>query len=183
MLTLGFAPVAAFADLLIEPGLAYRSGTYDGGTAATKGKVSGVGLNARLAYEFTIVFAGLDLGYSFGTATPDSGSSSDTTAVSVGPVVGASLPMLPLRFWLAYYMMDYATLKSTGTPAYDLINNGTAIKVGAGYTIIPLVSVNLDYVTHTYTKSEDKILGVTGDLNPNIKGTDIFLSVSVPLSL
>ena len=183
MLTLAFAPGISLADLLIEPGLAYRTGNYSGGTAAQSGKVTGVGLNARVAYEFPVVFVGLDLSYNFGTSTPDSGSSGDTTAVMAGPVVGASLPMLPLRFWAAYLFWDYATAKTTSAPAYDLINSGTGIKIGGGYTIIPMVSINLDYIMHTYTKYEDKLLSTTGDLNPKITGSDIMISASIPLSL
>ncbi|MEQ1875856.1 MAG: hypothetical protein ABL958_04360 [Bdellovibrionia bacterium] len=182
LLTLGFFPLVANAGTLIEPGIAYRTGTFDGGTGAT-GKVSGVGLTARLAMSFPMIFAGLDLGYNFGTITPDSGPSGDATAVTVGPVVGVSLPALPLRFWAAYLLWDYTTSKTTSAPAYDRVISGTGIKIGGGYTIIPLLSVNLDYVMHTYTKYDDKLLNSSGDLTSSVKGTDFVISASIPLDL
>lgn len=182
MLTLAIAPTAALADILIEPGIAYRTGSYDGGTGNT-GKVSGVGLSARAAYSFVMVFAGLDLAYNFGTYSPDSGSSGDITAVTAGPVVGVSLPALPLRFWAAYLLWDYATQKTSSTPAVDQIISGTGLKIGGGYTIIPLLSVNLEYVMHTHTKFDNKAAGVSGDLPTSVKGTDFVISASVPLDI
>jgi hypothetical protein len=179
MLTLSLMPLGASADILIEPGIAYRTGSYDGGSAA-KGKVSGVGLSARLAYSFTMLFAGLDLGYNFGTDTPDSGASRDVTAVTAGPVVGVSLPALPLRFWAAYLLWDYSTQKATG---YDQIISGSGLKVGGGYTIIPLLSLNFEYVMHTYTKYDDKVLNTSGDLPTSVKGTDFVISASIPLDI
>ncbi|HEX4923979.1 MAG TPA: hypothetical protein VFV50_07830 [Bdellovibrionales bacterium] len=181
MLTLSCGSLAS-AALLLEPGVAYRTGTYDGGAGNT-GKVTGVGLNARAAFALPVLFAGVDLSYMFGNTTPDNGPSSDTTAVSFGPVVGASLPALPLRLWAAYLLWDYSTQKISGPPSYDVISSGTAMKLGLGYTAIPLLSVNLEYVMHTYTKAENKLTSTTSDLSPNVKSNEIVISASVPFEL
>jgi hypothetical protein len=173
----------ANAALLLEPGVAYHNGTFDQGNGNT-GKINGIGLNTRAALSLPVVFVGLDLTYLFGTSAADSGSSYDTTAVALGPVVGASLPLMPLRFWLSYYMLDYMTLKKPADlviPAHDEISSGSAIKLGVGYTLIPLLSLNLEYTMHTFTKFENKATNTTSDLSPNAKVNEFILSATIPL--
>jgi hypothetical protein len=172
----------ARADFLIEPGIAYHNGTYAGTAAGDAGKITGVGLNARGAFAFPVIFAGLETAYGFGTITPDNFSGGDSTWVSLGPVVGASLPMIPLRFWATYYLLDYLTAKgSLGGTAVEILDTGTAIKLGAGYTFLPMLSVNLEYVMHSYTKAENKLTGATSDAS--VKSNMIALSVSIPLEI
>ena len=180
-LTLGFS-TAAHAGLMIEPYLGYEMGksTSINTTTAgqtTDGKLDGVDLGVRLGYKTPLMlWFALDaqLGVS-GDYKPDTGSSATQKHNTYYGVVGIDLPIL-FRAWAGYGFQD--TFK-TDTP-YSSDIKGKNFKLGAGFTGLPFISLNLEYLKGTV----DSISG--GSLNSsNVDGkTETYMvSVSLPLNL
>ncbi|WP_374029982.1 outer membrane beta-barrel protein [Bdellovibrio bacteriovorus] len=164
---LGFSTVS-HADLLVEPYLGYEMGT----TKDQDGKIEGTQLGLRLGYASPVIFwAALDgtLGVS-AKFKPDSGSDEDAKRTSVYGVVGIDLPIL-LRGWVGYGFLNEVDLDDTGKL------KGTSYKVGVGFTGLPFISLNLEYLDEKFTERG----GV--DLGTDMTNKSYVLSVSLPLEL
>lgn len=163
-LILGFTS-AAQARVLVEPYLGYEMGT----TKNPDGKFDGSQLGLRLAYSSPIFFwAGLDytMGVS-GTFKPDVGSNDDGKRSTLYGVVGVDFPIL-LRAWAGYGFMNEIKTDNGGK------FKGKATKVGVGFTGLPFVSLNLEYITEKF--DENDTFPITNDL----ENSTYVLSVSLP---
>src|SRR5438445_4281870 len=136
-LILGFSGVA-HANIMIEPYLGYDMGKF----TDPDGKTSGAVIGGRLAYKAPVMlWFGLDGAFETGGKfKPDSGTDSDFKRTTFYGVVGVDLPIL-FRVWAGYgfsdeFKFDSPSLKSTG-------NN---FKLGLGFTGLPFVSLNVEYV-------------------------------------
>ncbi len=166
-LMLGFSGVA-HANIMIEPYLGYDMGK----TTSPDGKTSGAVLGARLAYKAPVMFwIGLDGAFeSGGKFKPDSGSDADFDRTTLYGVVGIDLPIL-FRVWAGYGFSDEFKFKSP----YDSKSSGNNFKLGLGFTGLPFVSLNVEYIKATSTG---------GDFHtayPDYKDETVLLSVSLPL--
>lgn len=170
---LGFSG-AAHAGIMIEPYLGYEMGkTTD--VNAVDGKFDGANLGARLAYKTPLMlWVGVDgqFGVS-GKYKPDSGSDADQKHNTLYGVVGIDLPIL-LRGWVGYGFSDNLKLD---TP-YSSTIKGKNFKVGVGFTGLPFISLNAEYIKGTTDKIED---GTLANSNPTSKNESFMLSVSLPL--
>ncbi len=168
-LTLGFVS-SANAGVMIEPYLGYYLGKEKG--LATS-DFNGVGYGARLGYASMI---GLNLGveYMSGMLKEKSDPKSDLTPGSLGVFVGFDFPIL-LRVYATYFVMDKLTAKADGESSK--LEGSKGVKLGVGFTPLPLFSVNLEYGASEF----DKVDGDSISSNP-LKTSYYGLSVSLPLT-
>ena len=181
----------ANASLLLEPYLGYATGSSEqdvtllGTTATGKADVSGVLYGARLGYGFGPIIAAADVTMGSQKSKPESGgTSADGDASIMGVTVMFAPPVIPVRAWAGYAFKNEMKFD-------DSKYEGTAIKVGGGFSPIPLLplSVNLEYVMSTFDKltangssaTLPASFGALGTLD-KLKANVVFLSVSAPLS-
>ncbi len=179
--TLFLFSVNTHADLLLEPYLGYAIGSGEMGSSFEYDyKTPQIG--ARVGYQMLGVMAGVDYSMSTGkydldTTTVATGAETSTkySKKQLGLFVGYNLPIL-LRVWGTYYLS--ASTEDDIAPITKSSGGGYAL--GAGFTGLPFVSLNLEYRTYSYDESETS--GVTTALNPESDFNEIFLSVSLPLT-
>lgn len=164
---LGFVSTAS-ADILLEPYLGYYMGKYK---ASSSTDMSGLGYGARVGYQQLGFMVGLD--YMTGKWTDKAKPSNDVTPSSFGVFVGYNFPIL-LRVYGAYGFSNSLKFEQGGSTAK---NEGTPrIKLGVGYTALPLVAINLEYITGTYDEVNGR--SRTTDLTETTYG----VNVSVPFA-
>ena len=172
-LVIGFASTAN-AGIFAEPYLGYGFGsTEDDSTPPTKTDITGPVLGARVGGEFAMLFIGADYSMSLGAKAESSGVSSDIDLTNLYGVVGANLPII--RAWVGVGLMNEATVK--GTPDTKF-HGGSHFKLGLGFKVIPMLSLNAEYLMANYKKFEQGALTGTTD----IKGNTVLISASLPLS-
>lgn len=160
----------AQADILLEPYLGYHTGTSkQSGSADTK--ENGVVLGARAGFQSLGFMVGLD--YMNGMMKDDDTPKNDLTVSDLGLFVGYNFPVM-IRAYATYVPTAKVKVK-TPSVSYDL--EGNSMKLGVGFTALPMVSINLEYVKTKYTKG---LNGVTllGDVDDSRYG----LTVSLPLT-
>ncbi len=161
------APVAQ-ADILLEPYIGYYTGKNDDGSSETKFK--GVGLGGRVGYQSMGFMVGGE--YMTGKWSDDDDPSNDITPSVLGVFVGYNFPVL-LRVW-GTYGLSVKSKVDDGTNSFDL--KGDAIKLGVGCTVLPLVSINLEYMSSSFDEMDGQSLST--DVTQKTYG----LSVSLPLT-
>lgn len=160
----GFACVSQ-AGVLIEPYLGYEMGTTKD---AIDGKLEGTQMGLRLAYTAPVFFwAGLDatMGMS-AKAKADGVPDEEAKRTTVSGVVGVDFPIL-VRAWLGYSFVNEIKFDAGKY-------KGNQTKVGVGFTGLPFVSLNFEYVTEKFDKFEDFTV------NPELKNDSYVVSVSLP---
>ena len=171
-LILGFSGVAK-AGILVEPYLGYEMAKVTGTNA--DGKANGAEFGVRLAYKTPVmVWVGVDGTFGLtGKYSPDSGSDADSKHNTYYAVVGLDFPIL-LRAWAGYGFSDEMKLESP----YNSKATGKNFKLGVGFTGLPFVSLNAEYIKGTADKIEAG--GVTNN-SPDLKTESFVISVSLPL--
>lgn len=166
-LVLGFAN-ASQAGIMIEPYLGYEMGKMK--STGDVGTFNGSQLGLRLAYSAPVFFwAGLDAttGVS-GTLKPDVGANEDGKRTTVSGVVGVDFPIL-LRAWVGYSFLDEIKMETTGK------YKGSGTKIGVGFTGLPFLSINFEYLNEKFTEVD----GFT--LSEDLKNDSYIVSISLPL--
>jgi hypothetical protein len=175
----------AHARIMVEPYLGYELGStlkLESGGVDDGGKTTGVALGARLAYALpAMVWFGLD--YSMvKDATLKGNSSVNDAKVDRSNLffdVGVDLPVLA-RVWAGYGLMNSSKYKFDGGTETTL-KNGTTIKMGVGFTALPLVSINVEVFSQDFKDYESgSNSGSVGDVWDTHKETGVLLSVSAP---
>lgn len=178
---------SAQAGFLIEPyvGFGISSGE-NSNTAKVEYDQTAPFLGARVGYQTLGFMFGLDytkgMEADFDTKVGSVTSTTDLDQSTFGVFVGYNLPVM-LRVWGAYYF-DTTLEQQSGAGTGDEIS-GNGIGLGAGFTGLPFVSLNLEYRMMTLDESKDNSTGTTTKLT----GTDevdynqIMLSVSLPLNI
>ena len=146
----------ASAGIMVEPYLAYNFAGEVGNT-----DTSGVNMGARLGYSLPMLVSfGLD--YNFGEYTHDMSSVDvDVDHSKLGVFVAVDLPIL-MRAWATYYVNANADFGATDV-------DGDGFGLGVGLTMLPFVSLNLEYRSISYDGGTD--------------GKEILAGVSIPLDL
>jgi hypothetical protein len=160
----------AQADLLLEPYLGYHMSTYSM-TGLKDFKSNGLSLGGRVGYQQMGFMIGGD--YMTGKWTTDQTPSQDGTPSKLGVFVGYNFPVMLRVYGVYNFQDDLHSSVSGGSDTYK----GTGAKLGVGFTGLPFVSINLEYMTTTYTKNNAGSL--PSDMNANTYG----LTVSVPFTL
>lgn len=181
---------AANALLYVEPYAAYRLGTQTRTIAnseyewSTKGTAIGARLGTSIIplitmgvqYEMGSRDQSLDVGPT-GTTTGDTGSEFDDTHLGIF----AAFTSLPLfNVWGTYFLsseLEYT--KDNNASTVGTVLSGGGYGVGAGFTGLPFLSINVDYRMFSYDESETSA-GVTSTLTNEVDVTEIMLSVSSP---
>ncbi|MGI4991201.1 outer membrane beta-barrel protein [Halobacteriovorax sp. GFR7] len=147
----------AQAGIYVEPYLAYNIlGDTDGDDT------TGLNIGGRLGYSLPMLVSfGVD--YNMGTYDID-GTDADTT--NLGAFVAVDLPIL-LRGYASYY---FSSDLEAGNVTYD----GSGVALGVGFTMLPFVSLNVEYRTMSYDGS-----GAQADFDAE----EILVGVSLPLDL
>ncbi len=170
ILTILFSQTA-ISSILVEPQLGYvvnhsadsqLNVTRNGVTSSTNVNASGTA--AEIGGRVGLQFLGLMAGGSVVKGASDKG-------MLTGVFVGYNAPIL-VRAWAAYHFKSEINYGSVET-------DGTSIELGAGFTALPLLSINLIY--RKYSMDEFVINGLdytTSDYAP----TEIVLAVSAPLT-
>lgn len=161
----------ANAGVLIEPYLGYLSGSETQGPVKTD--FSGVYYGGRLGYKHMLgLMGGFD--YMTGKLTDKATPANDITPSQLGIFVGFEFPIL-LRVYGVYGISNKLELKnSSGTSTLEGPSN---IKLGVGFTALPLLSINVEYMMGTYDKTGGN------KFTPEITSKAFGLSVSVPFNL
>ncbi len=166
----GFVSTAN-AGLLLEPYLGYYAGKWEQGGGNEK--FSGAGFGARVGYKHVLgPMFGLD--YMTGKFEDKGDLKADLTPQQLGAFVGFEFPIL-LRVYAAYNFSDKLKFKSdyrSGTYEGD-----SGIKLGVGFTALPLLSINVEYVASSY----DEFRGSA--TSPDFETKYYGLSVSLPFDL
>jgi hypothetical protein len=163
----GFVSTAN-AGVLIEPYLGYSIGTTEQG--ASENDISGVNFGARLGYKsFLGLMGGFD--YMTGTLQDDANPKNDVTPSQLGVFLGYEFPIL-LRVYGVYGISNKAKFKDRN--GSDNLEGGNNMKLGVGFTALPLVSINLEYVVASYDESNGNTL------NPELSMKTYGISVSAP---
>lgn len=179
---------AAHAGIMIEPYLGYGFGNIDykavGGTTEYTDKLSGTGLGLRLGYQFFLPWVALD--YTMISGKGKSGVAGaddyDYSGDSLGAVVGVDLPVM-FRFWAGYGFTNNFTQKGTGG-ASDSKLKGTYTKLGVGWTVLPILSINLEYQMNDWKKGDSGAGEANiSDSYSTFKHNTTMLSVSAPFDL
>ncbi|UXR66140.1 hypothetical protein EZJ49_07740 [Bdellovibrio bacteriovorus] len=161
---LGFGSVS-HADVLVEPYLGYEFGK----TTDPDGKLTGSQLGLRLAYKTPLMlWVGADytMGVS-GEVDPDSTPKEDAKRTTLSGVVGIDFPIL-LRAWLGVGFTNDLKLDSGKL-------TGKNMKLGVGFTGLPFVSLNLEYIKDTWDEFDGN------SLTTDAQNESYVLSVSLPL--
>ena len=182
----------ARAGIMVEPYVGYNLLVADYTFGSAAGSLNGQGLKLdntglgyglRLGVTIPLFFAAIDYSStSLSTSVKEkpAGSTISTsafTASSLGATVGVNLPII--RPYVGYIFDDQAKGDSS-----TLI--GTGIKVGVGLTVFPMVKLNAEYVTRTWTKSKssngsEETFGSSAFYS-SAKGSGFFINASIPLS-
>lgn len=163
-------------NFFIEPNVGYGLGSHESDLVDS---LSGIYFGAKAGISFGIPFVGADflMGMPTESYTIPLSTDQDKSDTSIGVIVGAGFPAFPLRLWGGYYFIHNST--------YDSNNDkltGSAIKFGLGYSVVPLVSLNAEYIMGTYDERESG--GTTTAVG---EGSDevniIYISLSVPFTM
>ena len=181
--------VGVNALLYVEPYAAYRLGTQIKTQSGFEYEASkGTAIGARLGtsiiplitlgvqYEMGSRDQSLDVGPT-GTTTGDTGNEFDDTHLGIFAAF-TSLPLI--NVWGTYFLdseLEYSV--SNNANVIGATFSGSGYGVGAGFTGLPFLSLNLDYRMFTYDEFKTAA-GVTSTLTNDVEVTEIVLSVSSP---
>lgn len=143
----------ANAGGFIEPYVGIQKGEVTD-LLGNKTDSKGAGLGLRLGYQMVIPWIALDVRLNNGTI--ESTVEQDYSGTDVGITVGASVPFL--RPFVGYVPTAKQKYEVSGTSNEF---EGTALKLGLGIKILPLIDINIDQTTYTFKKMNGN--DVTGD--------------------
>ncbi|WP_413560476.1 hypothetical protein [Bdellovibrio sp. HCB209] len=170
-LFLGFSGTA-HAGIMIEPYLGYEMGSHTDTNPTAKTEL--VNMGARIAWTApALLWLGIDynLGVS-GKYKPDGQTNSDGKRNTLYGVIGVDLPIL-LRGWVGYGLMSEIKFDSPSDSTFK----GKPVKVGVGFTGLPFISLNFEYIMENLDKIE-----YSGSTNNDPGKMDSYMfSVSLPL--
>jgi hypothetical protein len=168
-----FITPAAEASVLIEPYLGYHLGKKkQENVANSNDNVKGVTYGGRLGYQQLGFMLGLD--YMSGAWKDDNDPVADLTPSDLGAFVGYNLPIM-LRVYGVYGFSSKMTAEVNSNKAKL---EGHSFKLGVGFTSLPFVSINVEYMSATYDKYNGLSLG-----SNKVKADMYGLTVSLPFNL
>lgn len=157
----------AFADVVFDPylGLPFGNVTLEDNVEVD---TTGFGIGGRVYYEFQSFFGGMDLKFHANSSdTPDKTYEKN----QLGLVGGVAFPFAPIRIWMNFYFLDRLNVSPD-----DKEYKGGGHGFGVGFSPLPIMSLNLEYLSSSY----DEVETSTADLNLSEEATinTVFLSFS-----
>lgn len=170
----GATVAPAHAGVLLEPYLGYATGDseYFNGIKMVTEDASGLVYGARVGYSTLGLAFGAE--YQGGAIDIDVKTNDKAKTSDIGVFVGYTFPVM-LRVFGTYFFQSKADYESDEAQAEGELS-GSAMKVGVGYTGLPLVAINLEYYMGKFDEFDDKAL--EKDTKVNV----IMLSVSLPFT-
>ncbi len=175
---------AKAADFLIEPyagvGFGELKATYSDGSGDLRYKTDGLNVGTRLAIQLPIFYFGVDYDLQFSQAKTDNNPHSyfgDTsmTGQALFAIAGIHIPLL--RAWAGYGVLDRVNFASNNGYSSRQFS-GSALKLGVGFTGLPFIDLNVEYIASTFT-DRPSIAGST--FSSATQGT-VLLTASLPLT-
>ncbi len=174
----------AKAGLLLEPYLGYQGGTLK--TSITGGgsedfNFYGATLGGRVGLTLPLLFFGADYSLVAGGKVTGNGQNADASQSQLFLVGGIAIPLL--RAWLGYGLMNDLSAKFSGG---EMKFKGDALKLGVGFTGLPFVAINFEYIMNDYKKLST--VGGEGSIGgsnyySSVKMNSLLVSVSLPFDL
>ena len=182
----------AQAAFHIEPKIGLTTNSLDltrisSATADQGGKASGIGLGLNAGYKLPLFFwFGAEYNVLSGATYKSNNSlySGKFDSNRVFLMAGVDFPLF-LRAWLGYGIVakDKLTFDNSSVNSLTL-EDGSAIKLGVGLSMIPFLSVNFEYFIQDYDKySEGSNSGSASSLFSTHKNSGISIGVSAPFNL
>lgn len=172
----GLASFSAKASLLIEPHLGFNL-SGGGKSNGVDYSYNGAQYGLRLGGQYLGLMAGIDYNLSSYTWEQTPGGDDTFDRSEFGLFVGYNLPIL-VRFWGAYYFSNTAKdTNSTGRTVSGAKYEGSSVELGAGWTALPFLSLNLAYRNISLDTKPSTISG------GSISNNEFVLGVSLPLTL
>ena len=149
------------AGTLIEPYVGYGFGV-NRPTGIPSAHFAGVSYGARLGYQMLGLMGGVD--YQTGRWTDSASPQNDLTPSLLGVFVGYNLPIL-LRGYIAY--LPFSNLTAQHTNYEHTYDGGNAVKYGVGWTGLPFLSLNFEYIAAHFRALDTETYQVTLSLPIN----------------
>jgi hypothetical protein len=185
-----FVSLSARAELLIEPVVGYslglsgefKEGEVTGGGTSTAEKFSGgsgPSFGGRLGYQKLGFQVGLD--YLHSSINPsDSEFKSNLDVSEWAAFVGFEFPIL-FRVYGAYIFSANGEGKydNAGTFQKLTLKDGSGLKAGLGFTLLPFLDINLEYRRGTFGEWKVGSTKVVGDVDYNV----YMIGLSLPFTI
>ncbi len=185
-------------DYLVEPYLGYgllgasnvAAGSY-ASTSSNYASYNGVALGARAGIDLLgMIFVAADGSYypSISSSLNSPGNSfnlvegaplfvSGASNSKLGLSLGATVPIVGLRVWLGYNLLD----QLRGTSGTTL--TGFSYKLGLGYQFLPFISGNLELINAQYSQYTNGAGSTLNNPAGTVTNRHLLLSVSAPFVL
>ena len=122
-------------------------------------------MGARLGYDVLGLMGGISYNHAFYTLKEEkSGASTETDSKrnEMGIFIGYNAPLI-FRAWLGYSFSVKETVSASGD-----YKKGSAVEIGAGYTAMPFLSVNLEIKSFTYATNNSASTGTETTYAPSL---------------
>ncbi len=173
LIALLLCSVNAFAGIYLEPYLGYVANSYD---IKLNGTAGGQPFEVDDSDNDSDPAFGGKVGYSiplmaFGADYMKAGDLTD-----LGPFVEFRLPMF-LKFRATYIMSSTTEEEDEGFKF-----KGSGFKAGIAFSLLAMLSINLDYINTTYDELDGKISGFEID-DVEVKRSAVMASIGFPFDL
>lgn len=175
---------ASEVGLFVEPYLGYNVAGNLTINGTDQGSFTGLSVGSRLGVKAPeLFFGGLDFAYNPANyiAFPTGGTifNGNPYALRLGVILGLELPTVPFRFWVAYNFLDKLNGVVPSLSTQNAMFNGNSFKLGLGYRVLPLMSLNAEFIASNY--GDISVPGATiATANTNSK--TLLISASLPLA-
>jgi len=176
---------SALAGVFFEPYLGYsfgkiNNGDLGAGASVIGGETSQRQLGARVGYNFIAVNGGLDLSYQSGSLSSNQDASkTDFKTTEMAGYVGIRTAAF-IKGYVGYIFSSFNQIDSSPSgPSTKL--NGSGMKIGIGFTGIPLVDLTTEYRRISY--SSYTAPGASKQTVNNMPGNYFSILVSIPVDL
>lgn len=184
-IVVGFSQ-SAKAGFMVEPYLGMlvnSTGTTNDCSSNCDDEITGNAIGAKIGYKQLGFSFGLDYQMTTGTSTNEASGSSefDLSISEYGLHVGYDFPIL-FRVYATYWLnSDYNI--SSGSNEYTL-NKASGYTLGVGYSVLPMVALNLELKNVDYSELDYDVNGSSGtgaetDYSVNF----MTLKLSIPFSI
>jgi hypothetical protein len=183
-----------------EPSLGFSTGTYKDKDmnmllGLDEGFAKGFALAFKGGYSGSLIFLGADIGLRIMVLEADYGTSDSNAGlvgVQPGLIAGIHLPILPLRIWTGIYggVLVHSHEESIIQTKWSNTYSGSVFKIGAGFNIFPLLSINVEFSQENITKVKREVKNTALNLETESeiefeenkpKISTITISLSIPI--
>ncbi|MFZ9000622.1 MAG: hypothetical protein ACO20H_04930 [Bacteriovoracaceae bacterium] len=182
------------ADIFLEPHLSVGvlGDATESGGGNKEYDTSDMNLGLKAGYSIMMFNFGID--YTIGQQTWEieapqavAGPEEEFDSATWGLFGGVEFPIL-LRAWVTYYF-DASLEDTNNTATFDKGDelSGSGYGLGLGYTLLPLLSINIEYKVFTYDTYKDDSSGEKLNLpsagTGEFEHSQIYVGISLPITI